>query len=330
MAQPNRGREILGSLYLKLGKLFIDGVAVTASAAEINAMAGTGLSAAELAFLDGVVAGTAAAGKAVVLTTDKHIDTLVITDGGLKLGTGAGTAVSATAAELNYNDITTLGTGAASKAVVLDAGDDYVWPATGVLKFGVLKDSADTTITSTGAELNLVDGAVAGNSVASKTAMLDANKRLQTAASVGAAGTDQTAVEYGDGRLHQTVITVGGALPDIAGGADLAVGKLLYTFPAGAVIVESAYMSVGITQTQGFINADTPDVGLGTVIASGVVAVLGGTGTFENILTGQTAANCTGTATVKTALPTAGVPFIIEAADDRTLYLNVADGGAAR
>src|SRR3990167_2987953 len=32
--------------------------------------------------------------------------------------------VTATAAELNYLDLTTLGTGAASKAVVLDAGDD--------------------------------------------------------------------------------------------------------------------------------------------------------------------------------------------------------------
>lgn len=46
--------------------------------------------------------------------------------------------VTATAAEINYLDITTLGTGAASKAVVLDAGDDYTWPATGVLAAGVV------------------------------------------------------------------------------------------------------------------------------------------------------------------------------------------------
>ncbi len=65
--------------------------------------------------------------------------------------------VTATAAELNYNDIETLGTGAASKAVVLDAGDDYTWPATGVLTYGVLKDPAATTIGATGAELNLLD-----------------------------------------------------------------------------------------------------------------------------------------------------------------------------
>lgn len=48
------------------------------------------------------------------------------------------TGLTAAAAELNYLDITTLGTGAASKAVVLDAGDDYRWPATGVLHAGVV------------------------------------------------------------------------------------------------------------------------------------------------------------------------------------------------
>lgn len=62
--------------------------------------------------------------------------------------------VTASAAELNYLDITTLGTGAASKAVVLSAGDDYTWPASGILTYGVLKDSAGTTIAATAAEIN--------------------------------------------------------------------------------------------------------------------------------------------------------------------------------
>lgn len=62
------------------------------------------LDATELGYLNSVVAGTVAAGKAVVTTTSKHIDALVISDGGLALGAGAGTAVSATADELNMND----------------------------------------------------------------------------------------------------------------------------------------------------------------------------------------------------------------------------------
>ena len=89
--------------------------------------------------------------------------------------TVGGVAQTATAAELNYLDIATLGTGAASKAVVLDAGEDYTWPATGVLTYGVLKDPAATTITATGAELNYNDIATLGTLAASKTWTSDAS-----------------------------------------------------------------------------------------------------------------------------------------------------------
>ena len=89
------------------------------------------------------------------------------------IGTGdPGVEITATAAEMNYLDITTLGTGAASKAVVLDSGEDYTWPATGILTYGVLKDPAATTITATGAEINLLDGSVEDNTVASKAASI--------------------------------------------------------------------------------------------------------------------------------------------------------------
>jgi len=145
----------------------------------------------------------------------------------------------------------------------------------------------------------------------------------------GTASTGVTAVEYGDGRNHVTVLTVNTTLPAIAGGANLAVGKLLYTLPAGVQIIDSAYMSLAITQTQGNITADTPDGGLGTVIASGAVALLSGTATFENIITGQTFDNCNGTAEVKTTIPTANVPLIRESGDAKTVYFNVADGWAA-
>lgn len=47
------------------------------------------------------VAGTVEASKVVLLGANKNIDTIAIADGGLKLGAGAGTAVGATAAELN-------------------------------------------------------------------------------------------------------------------------------------------------------------------------------------------------------------------------------------
>lgn len=148
---------------------------------------------------------------------------------------------------------------------------------------------------------------------------------LKNTANVGTVATGSSVVEYGDGYNHTSVITVNTTLPAIAGGANLAIGKLIYTFPTGACIVGLTYMSIAITQTQGNINADTPDVGLGTTIASGVVATLAGTAAFENILTGQTAANCTGTATVASTANHTN----IDAADDHTMYLNVADGWAA-
>lgn len=61
---------------------------ITASAAEIN-------------LIDGSVAGTAVASKALSLGADKNVDTLAIADSGLKLGAGAGTAVTKTAAQIN-------------------------------------------------------------------------------------------------------------------------------------------------------------------------------------------------------------------------------------
>jgi hypothetical protein len=89
----------------------IDSTAVTSSGTELNILDGVTSTTAELNILDGV---------------------------------------TATATELNYLDIATLGTGAASKAVVLDAGDDYTWPATGILTYG------GGAINATGAEITAV------------------------------------------------------------------------------------------------------------------------------------------------------------------------------
>ncbi len=149
-------------------------------------------------------------------------------------------------------------------------------------------------------------------------------------ANVGAAATGVTAVEYGDGFNHVTVLTVSTTLPAIAGGAALAIGKLLYTLPAGAQIIRASYMSLGVTQTQGNINADVPKVGLGSVIGVGAVAVLNGNAAFMDLITEQAAANCTGTATVKTAVPTT-TPFVfISAAGGvKTIHANFAATWAA-
>ena len=139
---------------------------------------------------------------------------------------------------------------------------------------------------------------------------------------VGTAGTGVTAVEYGDGNWHKTVLTVSTTTDSIAAADTTAMGNLVYTLPAGACIIKSAYMSMALTATDTLITDDTPDVGLGTVIASGSTDTLDGTATFENILTGQTAADCNGTATVKTI---ADQILVIETGDAHTIHFNYAD-----
>jgi hypothetical protein len=70
---------------------------------------------------DTATAGVAEGSKIVVLGATKNLDTLVIADGGLYLGAGAGTSVSATAAQINRTAVTTPGTAEASKAAILGA-----------------------------------------------------------------------------------------------------------------------------------------------------------------------------------------------------------------
>ena len=134
-----------------------------------------------------------------------------------------------------------------------------------------------------------------------------------------------TTETFGTPEGYRTIVTALTAFPAIAGGANLAVGKKAVTLPAGARRVKGSNMSLAMKQTQGNVTADTPDLGIGTTIGSGVVAVLGGTAAFEDILTGQTAADCNGTATVAAVT----TELLIAAAASHDIYVNVADGWAA-
>jgi hypothetical protein len=141
-----------------------------------------------------------------------------------------------------------------------------------------------------------------------------------------AAVTGLTVTEYGNEAFHKTVLTFDEvAVGSPTGAAALGFGKLVYTLPAGAALIKASKFNLSL-QGGGVVDADTPDVGIGTVIASGVVSVLSGTATFENIHTGQTFNDCDGTAEVKTNLATAS-PFAlaIETADAHTIHLNIAD-----
>lgn len=151
---------------------------------------------------------------------------------------------------------------------------------------------------------------------------------LSTAKAGLAAGTLGVGVTLADrwalGNRYTDKLTIAGVFSAIAGGGNLAVGLLVYTLPAGHYLIKNAYMSIACAGAAA-IRADTPDLGIGTVIGSGAVAVLGGTATFENILTGVAMANCNGTAKVYSN--TVNLEILAGAA--HTIHLNIADGWAA-
>jgi hypothetical protein len=137
------------------GTLYIGGSPILATAAELNAAAGTGVDSGELDLLDGAIAGTVVANKAVAAGADKNVDVLAIAD--LKLGSGAGTSVTSTAAELNILD------GVTSTAAELNILDGVTSTAAELnILDGVTSTAAELNIldgvTSTAAELNALDG----------------------------------------------------------------------------------------------------------------------------------------------------------------------------
>lgn len=210
-------------------------------------VSGTVINATEIAFLDGVTAGTVTASKAVVVDANKRIDTIVIADGGLKLGTAGGTAITSTAAELNLIDGSVAGTAVASKAAVLGANKnlDVLVIADGGLSLGA---GAGTAVTSTAAELNFVDGSIAGTSVASKAAVLGTDKNLDVLAlpvsglKIGAgAGTavDRTAAEI-------NLLTQG-----VAAGYKIARGSITPTSASHTVVTSLATVVAVVVQFKG-------------------------------------------------------------------------------
>lgn len=118
----------------------------------------------------------------------------------------------------------------------------------------------------------------------------------------------------------------------IAGGADKGFGASILDLSdyapfsnAASIYVLGGGFSLSLEESDGNITADTPDVGMGTTVASGVVSVLSGTAAFENVFTGQTMNDCNGT--VESNYIPLATPVSCATTDE--VYLNLADGWAA-
>ena len=146
----------------------------------------------------------------------------------------------------------------------------------------------------------------------------------------GTAGSGVVMREYGDNTRRRTELIIPAATvvvttPD---NESLAQGALIYTFPAGQIIVHRVYGDVGLEIDQSANIADTPEIGLGTVIASGAIAVLNGT-TMEDIWGPHVVAGCdTGADATDAGQFVSQKEFVILHGGVHTVHFNCADAWA--
>jgi hypothetical protein len=261
------------------------------------------LSAVELERLDGVTPGEVLASKAVVAGADKNVDVLAVAD--LKLGAGAGTSVTSTAAELNLLDTAEAGVAKAGIAVVAGADKNVDVLAVADLKLGA---GAGTSVTSTAAELNLLDTAEAGVAKAGIALVAGADKNVDVLAvadlKLGAgAGTSVTSTAAELNKQHGApldasfvigaeggdAINVGIQLKD-ADGVDLAVRGMVKAYlsddAAGDSLAAAAPSGGCAIGTDGVLVPLTPAL-TNALMVDGALAI---DATPEKFKTTQTAA----------------------------------------
>jgi len=148
----------------------------------------------------------------------------------------------------------------------------------------------------------------------------------QVEKNIGTAQSAWTAIERGNDYNHVTVLTLGTATEWIApsGAASLADGISVYTFPTARFFIDRVFVDLTCT-TEGTVDTDTPQYGLGSVVASGAVSVLTGTSTFHDI--GGTGSFAAVTTREQDIIQNASALENTTNASV-TAYLNIADGWA--
>lgn len=202
----------------------------------------TTLSETDLAKIDGITNGTQAAGKAVV--ADANINTGISKVTQLHIGTSGGeTQVTATGAELNYNDITTLGTAQASKTVTTDANIDVI----GIRNLGVTNLDAGTSGTAGTVDI------FPSTESKGKLSIACANQTGDTTVSLGAAEMGQaTAITIGDPGIAASYLVQSAANMVIAEAAKVdftVTGASTETTATAIAAIISALQTAGLMAT---------------------------------------------------------------------------------
>lgn len=207
---------------------------------------------------------------------------------------------------------------------VVRTNNPLVSDTTVVAKLSVLDNAIGTTPTS-------LYRIAAANTVNANITLLDAALGPITTGTAGAATV--TLREYVSAYHHVTSLTltnfIVGAIP---GAGALAIGALVYTFPAGVHVHKVTYSNVGLTAPGHATDPQTPVWGIGSVVGAGAVAVLNGTAGFMDYITEQTAADINNTPDPTLLPATGGVMGGISlsmAGGVKTVYFNAAETWAA-
>lgn len=217
----------------------------------------SGLDSGEVGVLNAVTPGTVTVSKAVVVDANKDIGDFRNLDA---VNIDAG--YSGTAGTVDIFPAS--GTSGKVALTAANSAGDYTTTIVNASQAG----ARTYTIPDAGASCSFVMSVGAQTIADSKTF----TSTLKTAGNVGAvAGTGVTGVEYGDGVMHQTVITctnVAVALADEAG--VIAYGGIkVYDFPEGVILVLGAIADLDLTKSSAGVNADWDgDFSLGTVTAA--------------------------------------------------------------
>ena len=150
------------------------------------------------------------------------------------------------------------------------------------------------------------------------------------ASSEGTVATGLTVVESGNEVVHRTKIS--GTMFDVADikagaltDANKAFGAKIYDFPAGGIRVHNAVLDLTLTAS---LSTAKPEIGIGTVVATGATSTLGGAGaTTEDIIDGVAAgasAASTGGATDRVAAAETDAAALDGGTTAKDAYLNFA------
>jgi len=185
-------------------------------------------------------------GGATAAVTDAFADLNVGTIDATTLQIG-GTSVTATAAELNYNDVTTLGTVEASKVVTADANGDVLFPDNEKLKVGT---DGDLEIFHDGSNSHIVDSGTGNFNISATN--FNVYNAAGTEQKIGATSDGSVDLYYDSVKKFETTSTgvaiTGSATAD--GDAVKVAGTETIWIPANSMYPNTTNGCASITQVE--------------------------------------------------------------------------------